>query len=144
MACIHRGKQSGYSGWAIALSWWGSAVRLYLPGLEVCLIFPRLSHYCGRTFSGQTSWNICIQNAAKKEEERRLEKMRRHASSQQVLLISHVFVPSFSFCPTSRFQTAAWISSWFHPDQEQTKHRFYWSTGCMKPILTRSYCIFYY
>lgn len=95
-ACIHgRGKESSSSGWTEDLSWWGSTVRLHLPEL------PHSSHYCGWIFPGHTSWNVCIQNVAKKrreEEERLLEEMHPHTRAHTNS--SCVFM---SLSPSSRF-----------------------------------------
>lgn len=99
-------------------------MRLYLPGLEVSL-FPCLSHCCGRTIPGQTSCKLCIQTAPEKDGKTRRDWMdwkRRFPRARSLSpspLIFLVFVPIFSLCPTSHFQTAAWTSSWFHPVQKQ-------------------------
>lgn len=37
-------------------------------------------------------------------------------------LVFHVFVSVTSSCPTLRFQTAAWISSSFHPVERKSNH----------------------
>lgn len=128
-ACIHcRGKQSSSAGWTGPLSWWESPVRLILPARSLSFLsFTCPSHYCRGTFAGQTSGNFCIQTVAEKtiggrggETGRIGRDASTHTGSHIVLLFFHVFISTFSFSPTSRSQTAAWISSWFHPVQKQT------------------------
>lgn len=127
-ACVHcRGKQSSSAGWTAALSRWDH-LCIWSFQLEVCLLFlshvlhvivaePLQAKHLATFASKLQSKNIGGRGG---ETGRIGGDASTHVRSHQVLLFLFVFVPVFSFCPTSRSQTAAWISSWFHPVQKQT------------------------